>query len=42
MDSKGTACVFLHSRETPQERPDDVVYDGRLHKIDLRGKLENN
>ena len=25
-----------------QQRPDDVVYDDRLHKIDLRGKVEKN
>ena len=25
-----------------QERPDDVVYDDRLHKIDLRVKVEKN
>ncbi|XP_075654967.1 uncharacterized protein LOC142625152 [Castanea sativa] len=25
-----------------QERPDHVVYDERLHKIDLRGKVEKN
>ena len=25
-----------------QQRPDDVVYDDRLHKIDLRGKFEKN
>ena len=25
-----------------QERPDDVVYDDRLHKINLRGKVEKN
>ncbi|XP_030973682.1 serine/threonine-protein phosphatase 7 long form homolog isoform X1 [Quercus lobata] len=25
-----------------QQRPDDVVYDDRLHKIDLRGKVERN
>ncbi|XP_065635899.1 uncharacterized protein LOC136070209 [Quercus suber] len=25
-----------------QERPDGVVYDERLHKIDLRGKVEKN
>ncbi|XP_030938055.1 leucine-rich repeat extensin-like protein 5 isoform X2 [Quercus lobata] len=25
-----------------QQQPDDVVYDDRLHKIDLRGKVERN
>ena len=25
-----------------QQRPDDVVYHDRLHKIDLRGKVEKN
>ena len=25
-----------------QERPDNVVYNDRLHRIDLRGKVEKN
>ena len=25
-----------------QQRPNDVVYDDRLHKIDLREKVEKN
>ena len=53
MDGKNAAYVFLHSRETPP-RPcpsivwvgtgaaDHVVYDDRLHRIDLCGKVEKN
>ena len=53
MDGKSVICVFLHSRDIPpklcpstvglaQEWPDHVVYDERLHRIDLRGKVEKN
>ena len=49
MDSKGAACVFLQSKDRvlrqfglAQELPDNVVYDDRLHRIDLRGKVEKN
>ncbi|XP_075658821.1 serine/threonine-protein phosphatase 7 long form homolog [Castanea sativa] len=32
----------LRQFELAQERPDHVVYDERLHRIDLRGKVEKN
>ncbi|XP_023905451.1 uncharacterized protein LOC112017210 isoform X2 [Quercus suber] len=32
----------LRQFELAQERPDHVVYDDRLHRIDLRGKVEKN
>uniref|UniRef100_A0A7N2LAT8 BSD domain-containing protein n=1 Tax=Quercus lobata TaxID=97700 RepID=A0A7N2LAT8_QUELO len=45
-------CFYIVERHHPdrvlrqfglaQERPDHVVYDDRLHKIDLRGKVEKN
>ena len=53
MDSKGAACVFLHSERhhldrvlrqfgLAQQPPDNVVYNDRLHGIDLHGKVEKN
>ena len=53
MDSKGAICVFcivethhpdcvLRQFGLAQEKPNHVVYDDRLHGIDLRGKVKKN